>query len=333
MDMPGATMPPDLTARALWYIGDACAEIRPEPLPALKAGDALVRTLWSGISRGTERLVFQALVPSSEYNRMRGPNMGGSFPHPVKYGYLTVGVVEDGPAAMKGKTVFILHPHQDLIVARVDTLTLVPETIPARRAVLAANMETALNALWDSGAGPGDRIAIVGGGVVGCLIAFLAGRLPGADVTLVDPVASRTGIAKALDVGYAPPAQAPKDCDVVFHASANQKGLATALEIAGFEGTVVEVSWFGDTEVAVPLGRTFHSGRLKLISSQVGQIASSRRPRWDYARRMAKAMQLLGDARLDVLIGEEIAFNDAPARLPQVFSSDLSGLAPVIRYP
>jgi NADPH:quinone reductase-like Zn-dependent oxidoreductase len=323
---------PSTTARALWYISDARAEIRPEPLPALKSGEALVRTLYSGISRGTERLVFQALVPSSEYDRMRGPNMGGSFPHPVKYGYLAVGLVEDGPVELRGKTVFILHPHQDLIIAPVSALTLVPETIPARRAVLAANMETALNALWDSGAGPGDRIAVVGGGVVGCLIAYLAGRLPGADVTLVDPVASRASIAKALGVGYAPPAKAPKDCDVVFHASANQKGLATALEIAGFEGTVVEVSWFGDKDVAVPLGRTFHSGRLKLISSQVGQIATSRRPRWDYARRMRKAMELLRDAGLDVLLGAEIAFNDAPARLPTVFSSDLSGLAPVIRY-
>ncbi len=322
-----------ITAHALWYIGDARAEIRPEPLPALKPDDALVRTLYSGISRGTERLVFQALVPSSEYDRMRGPNMGGAFPHPVKYGYLAVGVVEDGPVAMKGKTVFILHPHQDRIVAPASTLTLVPDAIPPRRAVLAANMETALNALWDSGAGPGDRIAVVGGGVVGCLIAHLAGQLPGADVTLVDPVENRAGIATALGVGYAPPAQAPKDCDVVFHASANQKGLATALEIAGFEGTVVEVSWFGDKEVAVPLGRKFHSGRLKLVSSQVGQIAASRRPRWDFTRRMAKAMQLLGDARLDALIGEEIAFSDAPQRLPGVFSSDLSGLAPLFRYP
>ena len=193
-------------------------------------------------------------------------------------------------------------------------------------------METALNALWDSGAGPGDRIAVIGAGVVGCLIACLSGQLPGADVTLVDPVESRAGIAKALGVGFSLPAHAPESCDVVFHASANPKGLATALASAGFEGTVVEVSWFGDREVAVHLGRSFHSSRLKLISSQVGQIATSRRPRWDYGRRMRKAMELLADDRLDALIGREIAFSDAPVELPAVFSSDLSGLAPVIRY-
>jgi threonine dehydrogenase-like Zn-dependent dehydrogenase len=320
-------------ARGLWYIGDSKAMLRPEPLPELKPGEALVRTLYSGISRGTERLVFMALVPSSEYERMRGPNMGGDFPHPVKYGYQAVGIVEDGPSAFKGKTVFALHPHQDRFVVSAATLTILPEGLPPRRAVLAANMETALNALWDSGAGPGDRIAVIGGGVVGCLIAALCGRLPGADVTLVDPVVERSKIAAKIGVGFAEPASAPADCDVVFHASANSKGLATALECAGFEGTVIEVSWFGDRDVAVPLGRMFHSGRLKLISSQVGQVAASRRPRWDYARRMRKAMELLADARLDALIGEEITFDDAPARLPQVFSNDLSGLAPVIHYP
>jgi threonine dehydrogenase-like Zn-dependent dehydrogenase len=193
-------------------------------------------------------------------------------------------------------------------------------------------METALNALWDSGAGPGDRIAVVGGGVVGCLIAALAGRLPGADVTLIDPLPAREGIAAALGVAFTRPKQPPQDCDVVFHASANPVGLGAALDMAGFEAAVVEVSWFGDKDVPAPLGRAFHSRRLRLISSQVGHVASSRRPRWDYARRMRKAMELLLDERLDALIGDEIAFADAPALLPAVFGGDAAGLAPVIRY-
>ncbi|MGL4243439.1 MAG: zinc-dependent alcohol dehydrogenase, partial [Beijerinckiaceae bacterium] len=192
--------------------------------------------------------------------------------------------------------------------------------------------ETALNALWDSGGGPGDRIAVVGGGVVGCLIAALAGGLPGAEVTLVDPVGARAKMAQALGVAYSHPDDAPKGCDVVFHASANPRGLETALDIAGFEAAVVEVSWFGEKEVNVPLGRAFHSRRLRLISSQVGTVADSRRPRWDFARRMAKAMDLLRDERLEALIGDEIAFRDAPARLPEVFSGEAAGLAPVISY-
>jgi threonine dehydrogenase-like Zn-dependent dehydrogenase len=320
------------SARALWYVGDGRAELRTEPLQPLKAGEVLVRTLWSAISRGTERLVFHALVPSSEYERMRGPAMGGDFPHPVKYGYCTVGVVEEGPAELMGRTVFALHPHQDRFVMAASALTLVPEAVPPRRAVLAANMETALNALWDSGCGPGDRIAVVGGGVVGGLIAALAGALPGADVTLVDVLPARASLAEALGVRFAVPADAPRDCDGVFHASASQPGLQTALELAGFEGTVVEISWFGDREITVPLGQNFHSGRLKLISSQVGHVAASRRPRWNYARRMAKAMELLKNARLDALIGEEMTFADAPQCMAAVFGPQASGLAPVLRY-
>jgi threonine dehydrogenase-like Zn-dependent dehydrogenase len=319
-------------ARALWYVGDGKAEIREERLPALQAGDALVRTLWSGISRGTERLIFHGLVPTSEHERMRGPSMDGQFPHPVKYGYCAVGLVEEGPQAILGKTVFVLHPHQDRIVTQASGLALVPETVPAKRAVLAANMETALNALWDSGTGPGDRVAVIGGGVVGCLIAWLAGQIPGADVTLVDPVAERAAIAEAIGVSYASPAGAPENCDVVFHASANPKGLVSALDCAGFEGIVVEVSWFGDKDVSIPLGRAFHSGRLKLVSSQVGHVAATRRARWNYARRMQKAMELLADPRLDILLGEEISFKDAALKLSAVFSGKAGGLAPVIRY-
>jgi threonine dehydrogenase-like Zn-dependent dehydrogenase len=319
-------------ARAIWYVGDGKADIREEPLPPLKAGEALIRTLVSGVSRGTERLVFKALVPASEYERMRGPRMGGDFPHPVKYGYCAVGIVEEGPAELEGKTVFTLHPHQDRIVAPVAGLAVVPDTVPPARAVLAANMETALNALWDSGAVPGDRIAVIGGGVIGCLIAMLAGGLPGADVTLVDPVAARSEIAAALGVRYAQPEAAPDNCDVVFHASASAKGLATALSCAGVEGTVVEVSWFGADDVPAPLGHAFHSGRLRLISSQVGMVSHHRRARWDYTRRMAKAMDLLNDPRLDALLGQEIAFSDAPRLLPEVFLGEAAGPAPVIRY-
>ncbi|MGL4242173.1 MAG: zinc-dependent alcohol dehydrogenase, partial [Beijerinckiaceae bacterium] len=212
------------------------------------------------------------------------------------------------------------------------SLTRIPEGVPARRATLAANMETALNALWDSGAGPGDRVASVGGGGVGCLIAALAGGLPGADVTLVDPIGARAKVAAALGVAYAHPDNAPVGCDVVFHASANPRGLETALDIAGFEAAVVEVSWFGEKEVNVPLGRAFHSRRLRLVSSQVGTVSDTRRARWDYGRRMAKALELLRDERLDKLIGDEIAFKDAPMRLPEVFSGEAAGLAPVIRY-
>lgn len=321
-----------MTATALWTTAAQAAELRREPLAAPGADEALVRMLWSGLSRGTERLVYNGLVPEGEYERMRAPLMGGQFPFPVKYGYAAVGIVEDGPAALVGRTVFCLHPHQDRFVAPVSMLAPLPEDLPPRRAVFAANMETALNGIWDSGAGPGDRIVVVGAGIVGLLVTAIASRLPGAEVTLVDVEAGRAEIAARFGVGFALPDAAPRAADVVIHASATPQGLATALSAAGMEATVLELSWYGQRMVPVPLGDAFHSQRLRLISSQVGQIAPTRRPRWDYARRRDAALRLLADARLDALITEEIAFSDLPAALPRLFAPGAAGLQTIIRY-
>jgi threonine dehydrogenase-like Zn-dependent dehydrogenase len=204
--------------------------------------------------------------------------------------------------------------------------------VPARRAVLAANRETALNAHWDAGSGPGDRIVVVGGGVLGLLVAWLAARIPGAEVTLVDIDPGRAALARHLGFAFALPDGAPGDADLVFHASASGPGLTTAIKAAGFEAKIVELSWYGEGEVSAPLGGAFHARRLQLISSQVGQIEPSRRPRWDYARRSLTAMALLSDERLDTLITREIAFADAATEIPAVLAADWPGLTAVLRY-
>jgi threonine dehydrogenase-like Zn-dependent dehydrogenase len=320
-------------ARAIWYPRKGVAELRPAPLPRLQPGQALVRTLFSGISRGTERLVFNGAVSQSEWERMRGPHQEGAFSFPVKYGYCATGVVEEGPPQLIGRTVFCLHPHQDYFNVPVCALVPVPDGVPARRATLAANMETALNALWDGGAGPGDRIVVVGAGVVGLLVTSLAARLPGAEVTTIDVDESRRPMVGSLGGRFARPEQAPRDADIVFHASATAAGLATAINCAGLEGTIVEMSWYGDKPVAAALGGAFHSRRLKLVSSQVGQVAASRRPRWDYRRRVEAATRLLDMPALDALVAEEIAFEDTPHELPSILSAGAPGLAPVICYP
>ena len=324
-------------AQALWYVGPNRAEIRPEPAApgtgAANPGEIRMRALFGGISRGTERLVFTGRVPQSEYTRMRAPFMAGEFPFPVKYGYATVGRIVAGPDELIGRMAFALYPHQTAFSLSSDRIALLPAEIPADRAVLAANMETALNAIWDAAPGPADRIAVVGGGVVGALCAWLAGRLPGAEVTLVDIDPSRAAIAAVLGVGFAPPDAAPQDCDLVIHASAAAAGLATALRIAGNEATVIELSWYGEGAVAAPLGEAFHSRRLRLISSQVGQIAPSHRPRWSYARRMAAAIALLADPALDILIAPAVEFHDLPARLPDIFGERSGVLCQLIRYP
>jgi threonine dehydrogenase-like Zn-dependent dehydrogenase len=319
-------------ALALWYIARGRAELRPASLPPLKPGEARIRTSWSALSRGTERLVFEGRISMSENERMRAPMQEGDFPYPVKYGYCAVGIVDEGPKDLIGRTVFALHPHQDEFVAPADRLVPVPDKIPSRRAVLAANMETALNALWDSGAGPGDRIVVVGAGVVGLLVGYLAVRLPGAEVTMVDTDLSRATFARHLGCAFQKPLDAADEADVVFHASATAAGLACALACAGAEATVVEMSWYGDACVSVPLGLGFHSRRLRLISSQVGQVAPSHRPRWTHRRRLEKALLLLADDRLDFLITEEVPFEHLPNALPRLLASGAPGLATAVRY-
>jgi NADPH:quinone reductase-like Zn-dependent oxidoreductase len=309
------------------------AELREEPVAAPAPGEVRVRALFGAISRGTERLVHAGRVPASEYDRMRAPCMGGTFPFPVKYGYATVGRIEAGTAELHDRVVFCLHPHQSLFNVPMEAVVPVPDDVPPRRAVLAANMETALNAVWDGAPGPADRIAVVGGGLLGLLVAYLCARLPGAEVTLVDIAPARAALARALGARFAAPAAAPTDCDLVFHASASAAGLATALRLAGEEASVVELSWYGTGDIAAPLGEAFHSRRLRLISSQVGKVAPSHRARWTHGRRLAAALALLGDIKLDAVLAPAVAFEDLSDLLPAIFSPDSDGLCPLISYP
>jgi NADPH:quinone reductase-like Zn-dependent oxidoreductase len=319
--------------QALWYVGPGCAELRPESVPVPASAQVRVRALFGAVSRGTERLVFNGLVPPSQYQSMRAPHMAGTFPYPAKYGYATVGWVEQGPPELQGRIVFALHPHQSVFTVPADSVLPVPAPIPSARAVLAANMETALNAMWDGAPGPADRIAVVGGGVVGLLVARLCARLPGSQVTVVDTQAARVEIARELGAGFAAPTEAPQDCDLVFHASGSAAGLATALRIAGQEAAIVELSWYGAAEVVVPLGEAFHSRRLRLVSSQVGQVAPSHRARWTRARRLAAAIALLADPVLDGLLAPAIPFENLPERLAEILGSQADARCPLIRYP
>jgi len=319
-------------AAALWYVGPGRGEIRGEPAIEPGPRDVRVRALHGALSRGTERLVFAGRVPESEFERMRAPFMGGAFPFPVKYGYAVVGRVETGPQELRDRIVFVLHPHQSVFAIPAEAAIPVPDGVPPRRAVLAANMETALNAAWDAAPGPADRIAVVGAGVVGALIGFLCGKLAGARVVLVDITASRAELAKRLGVDFALPADAPGDCDLVFHASGTPAGLATALRAAGEEAAVIELSWYGSGEVPIRLGEAFHSRRLRLVSSQVGQVAPSHRARWTPQRRLAAALNLLADPALDALLAPAIAFGDLPAQLPAIFAAESGVLCQLIDY-
>jgi 2-desacetyl-2-hydroxyethyl bacteriochlorophyllide A dehydrogenase len=319
-------------AQALWYIGAGQATIQSETLPPLENGHVRIATLFSGISRGTESLIFNGQVPPSEYERMRAPFQGGYYPFPVKYGYASVGRIVDGADSRRDQIVFALHPHQTLFDVPVDAAHVVPANIPPERAVLAANMETALNALWDGGLAPGDHIAVVGAGVLGALTAYLAARVPGTRVTLIDKNPDKAPLASALGVDFSHPENSRGNNDLVIHASASEAGLNTAIGLCGEEATIVEMSWYGAKPVTIGLGGAFHAQRLKLISSQVGQIPPSRRPRWDYARRLSTAISLLDDPRLDALLEDPIAFDDLPQQLPAILKGDSPTLCQTVRY-
>lgn len=304
-----------VTEQALWCVGPERVEIR----SAQSGQGPCVRTRYSAISRGTERLVFQGRVPEDQHDIMRAPHQEGSFPFPVKYGYAAVGDVEEG--ALANKSVFALFPHQTRFSVPQNALTVLPDDVPPERAVLAANMETALNILWDGAAAPGDRVAVIGAGVVGALVGYLAARLPGAEVTLVDENSSRAELASVVGCDFALTETAPANCDVVVHTSATSEGLSTAVNCAGTEATIVEASWYGANPVTASLGGDFHSQRLKLVSSQVGALPPVRRPRWTHQRRLTKALSMLKDPVLDTLISGETRFEDLQSEYGAILAS------------
>jgi 2-desacetyl-2-hydroxyethyl bacteriochlorophyllide A dehydrogenase len=319
-------------AEAFWIAGAGQGTFRKEQLRRLGDADVLVETLASGVSRGTERLVFQGAVPESQHQRMRAPFQEGDFTFPVKYGYASVGRVTDGDAALIGKRVFCLHPHQTCYVVPAEAVIALPDVVPSERAVLAANMETALNALWDAPPRIGDRIAVIGCGVVGALVASLARDVPGVRLELIDINPKKAAIADALDLTFVSPDEASPDCDLVIHASGHPEGLVTALSLAGIEATVLEMSWYGDRPVTLPLGEDFHSRRLQLISSQVGMVAPAMRARRSYRDRLSQALELLADDRFDALLSPPRSFHELPAVMSALSSGPDDVMCQLITY-
>ena len=284
------------------------------------------------MSRGTEALVFRGEVPPSQYQVMRAPFQEGEFPGPVKYGYCSVGEVVEGPDDLVGRAVFCLYPHQDIYVVPVAAVMPLPDQLPAGRAVLAANMETAIGAVWDARPLVGDRVVVIGAGVIGLLIGWLCRRMAGVDVAVVDINPARESVARELDLPFlaVPPGEAA--ADVVIHASGQPEGLRSALAVAGVEATVVEVSWYGTRSVPLPLGEAFHARRLTIRSSQVGLLNPLQAPRWTRARRRALALDLLRDDRFDALITGESVFEDLPGVIARLSAEPGDTLCHRIRY-
>lgn len=319
-------------ARAFWIAVPGQGEIRTETLRDPSADEVVVRTLFSGISRGTEALVFHGRVPPSEHERMRAPFQAGEFPAPVKYGYASVGRIERGPREMLERDVFVLYPHQTRYIVPAGAVHLIPADVPRERAVMTANLETAINGLWDASPHVGDRVTVVGGGTVGCLVAWLACGIRGCQVELVDVNPARAAIARALGVRFASPDTASDNADIVVHTSGSPSGLTTALRLAAFEATIVEMSWYGNQDVTLALGGSFHSRRLTIKSSQVGSVAAAQRSRWGTGRRMQLALALLADPVLDTLVTGESEFEALPGVMAKLATDPGDTLCHRIRY-
>ena len=319
-------------ARAFWIRTPGNGEIRTERLPEPGPDDVVVRTLCSGISRGTEALVFRGEVPDRQRAAMRAPFQDGDFPGPVKYGYLSVGVVEHGPAHLLGRTVFCLYPHQTRYVVPASAVVPVPEGVPARRAVLAGTVETAVNALWDAPPLIGDRVTVVGAGMVGCSVARLLTRFPASQVELVDVDPARAGVAARLGVAFSQPRDAAGDRDLVVHSSATAEGLQLSLDLLRTEGTVLDLSWYGDREVNLSLGGAFHSRRLRLRASQVGRVAPARSGSRTSRDRLALALDLLRDPAFDALLTGASSFEELPEAMGRLVDGRLPAVCHTITY-
>ncbi|MEV7603841.1 zinc-binding alcohol dehydrogenase [Paenarthrobacter sp. NPDC089322] len=319
-------------AHAYWVTKDGHGELRSEAIETPQDGQALVRTLYSGVSRGTERVVHEGRVPERVADLMHAPHQEGDFPGPVKYGYLNVGVVEQGPDEWVGKTVFSLHPHQDFYVVPTKQLTPIPHDVPARRAVLTGIVEVAINALWEAGPRLGDRVAVVGGGLVGGVLATLLRKYPLGRLQLVDADPDKQKLAETLGIDFAEPSEAKGDCDIVFHCSASNEGLKLSLQLAGDDSDVIELSWFADKEVTLPLGEDFHARRLTIRSSQVGAVALPRRHRRTNAQRLQEAAAQLKDPLFDTFITSECQFRNLPATIVSLFERP-GGFCHVVAYP
>lgn len=311
-------------ARAYWLLAPEVGALLEEELPPPDPAYRLLRATASGVSRGTESLVFHGRVPTSQYDAMRAPLMAGVFPFPVKYGYALVG--QDA----SGGRWFCLHPHQDLVMAPVPMCVPIPDAVPDHRATLAANMETALNITWDAGPLIGQRIMVIGAGVVGLLTASLLARLPATCVTLVDVNPGRAGLARRFGCEFATPDDAPDQQELIIHASATEPGLRLALASAAPEALIIEASWYGDAAPAVPLGEDFHARRLRIVASQVGSVAPAMRAHRTHGQRLALALGLLADPAYDALLDGPTSFTDLPAAMPAILRP--GGLCHVITY-
>ncbi|HSQ79372.1 MAG TPA: zinc-binding alcohol dehydrogenase [Candidatus Bathyarchaeia archaeon] len=320
-----------IEARAFWLTRKGRGALKAETLDYPGGDWCVVRAMFSAVSPGTERLVAMDRVPAALRQEMRCPYMGGRFPFPVKYGYSLVGEVVQGPAELRGRVVHVLHPHQDFCVVRAKDVRPLPAGVPPARATLASNLETAITAAWDAEVMIGERILVVGFGVVGSLVARVLALGPAFEVTVAETRPDRRRLAESLGFRVAE-GRGEGHFDLAFDTSGAAAGLRSAVESVGLEGRVVAVSWFGTAPVPLDLGGTFHSRRKRIIGSQVSRLPGGLGPRWDTARRTELVFRLLERPEFDLHVGPAVSFTELPKTYGSLVGRRPQGLSPLIIY-
>ena len=314
---------------ALWHTSPTTSTIQ-EVITGAEPGYCTVQSQYSLVSTGTERLVATGNVPTSLHESMKVPYLEGSFSFPIKYGYSLVGRVTQGPLDWPGKLVHLLHPHQTACSVRSSDLFIVPKEVPPLRATLASNLETALTALWDAQVMVGDKVLVVGFGMIGALVARLLQGIPAVSLYVYDTDPRRVMMAE--QAGFTLAASALDDFDIAFHSSSSEAGLQTSIDAVGTEGKVIELSWYGTQPVQVHLGGSFHQQRKQLISSQVSSLPVHRRARWNFRRRKEVVFELLKNDAFDQHITEVVSFEQLPTLFDRIRQGDRSELGWGVRY-
>ena len=315
---------------ALWHNSDFTSELKEEKNSKIDIDQIEVKSLFSLISTGTERLVASGEVPVSSFEFMAVPYMKGNFSFPIKYGYSLVGKVTS-VGKLYGKIVHLLHPHQGKCLVKEVDVMIVPDEIPAKRATLASNVETALNAIWDAEISIGDKVLIAGFGMIGSLLARVLSFMPEVEIVIMEKDANRVKMVQKMGFTFIDDPE-PSYFDVAFNTTSNEKALQIAIQSVGLEGKIIEMSWYGTKNVNINLGADFHYHRKQIISSQVSKIPSDKQSRWDYKRRKEVVFKLLKSPLFDEHITDVLTFAETPAFFDKLRAGGVSGLGYCIEY-
>ncbi len=318
---------------ALWHLSESSTILKTTNIRNDHPTSCLIKSLYSLVSTGTERLVAQGKVPGNLQEAMKVPYMEGSFGFPLTYGYSLVGEIIEGPEHLISKNVHIMHPHQSMLYADEAHVALIPEDIPSKRAVLISNLETAINAVWDSEVTLGENVFVAGFGTIGSLLCQVLRKFPAIDLHVLEPNQARCEKARSWGFNAVQAITLPEPpFDVAFNTSCHENGLQVCIDSVGYEGKVVELSWYGTQSVNINLGKSFHHFRKQIISSQVSQIPGHKLSRWDYRRRKALAFDLLKDPFFDELLTDEISFEDAPVFFQNLRNGTIDSVGTTIKY-